>query len=199
VNANPEPFTQFHEWYEAAHHVGLPEPSAASLATVGKDGRPSVRVVLVRRFDQRGFVFFTNLQSRKGLELTHGGRPGTPAALNFYWPPLVRQLRIEGLATEVADSEADEYWATRPRGSQLAAWTSPQSLPVPGGRAELEARFAEMERKYAGVDVPRPSFWSGFRLVPDRIEFWEGRENRLHVRTLYRREGSGWIVETLGP
>ncbi len=199
MNANPDPIALFHEWYDAAHHVGLPEPSAASLATVAEDGRPSVRVVLVRRFDERGFVFFTNLQSRKGTELKRADGKGAPVSLNFYWPPLVRQLRIDGVASPIADSEADDYWATRPRGSQIAAWASPQSWPVAGGRTELESRFAEMERKYAGAEVPRPPYWSGFRVVPEQIEFWEGRENRLHVRTRYRREGSGWIAETLGP
>ena len=195
----PDPIPLIQEWYEAAHHVGLPEPTAASLATVAEDGRPSVRVVLVRRFDERGFVFFTNLRSRKGRDLGGGHMNGRPAALNFYWPPMVRQLRIEGTASPIADSEADDYWVTRPRGSQIAAWASPQSEPVPGGRADIEARYAEFERKFEGRDVPRPPFWSGFRVIPERIEFWEGRENRLHVRTLYRRDGSTWVVETLGP
>jgi pyridoxamine 5'-phosphate oxidase len=197
--ATPDPIAQFQEWFEAAHHVGLPEPSAAALATVGEDGRPSVRVVLVRRFDERGFVFFTNLESHKGRDLGGGRVNGRPVAINFYWPPLVRQLRIEGTASPISDAEADDYWGTRPRGSQIAAWASPQSEPVPGGRAEIEARYAAMERKFEGREVPRPPYWSGLRVIPEQIEFWEGRENRLHVRTRYRREGSTWIEETLGP
>jgi pyridoxamine 5'-phosphate oxidase len=199
MNQTLDPIARFHEWFEAAHHVGLPEPSAAALATVDEDGRPSVRVVLVRRFDDRGFVFFTNLESQKGRDLGSGRLSGRPVAINFYWPPMVRQLRIEGTASPISDAEADDYWVTRPRGSQIAAWASPQSEPVPGGRAEIEARYTEMERKFDGRDVPRPPHWSGLRVVPERIEFWEGRENRLHVRTLYRREGSKWIEETLGP
>jgi pyridoxamine 5'-phosphate oxidase len=199
VTPSPDPIALFQEWFEAAHHVGLPEPSAAALATVASDGRPSVRVVLVRRFDERGFVFFTNMRSHKARDLGEGRTAGRPAAINFYWHPLVRQLRIEGTTEPITDAEADDYWVTRPRGSQIAAWASPQSEPVPGGRAEIEARYAEMERKFEGRDVPRPPFWSGFRMIPERIEFWEGRESRLHVRTLYRREGSKWVVETLGP
>jgi pyridoxamine 5'-phosphate oxidase len=187
----------FEEWLRAAGSVGLPEPSAAALATCGADGRPSVRMVLVRGADRDGFVFYTNLESRKGRELS-GARP-VPASLCFYWPPLARQVRIEGMASPVTDAEADTYWTTRARASQIAAWASPQSRPLPEGRAELDRRFAEMERRFEGSPVPRPSFWSGFRLAPDRIEFWEGRENRLHDRLLYRRQAGAWTIETLAP
>ena len=193
----PDPISLFEEWFEAASRVVLPEPSAAALATTGPDGRPSVRMVLVRAMDRKGFVFYTNLESRKGLELGEAGP--APVSLCFYWPPLARQIRIEGVASPVTGPEADAYWATRPRSSQVAAWASPQSRPLPGGRAELDRRFAEMDRKFAGAPVPRPPFWSGYRVVPDRIEFWVGRENRLHDRLLFRREGGAWTLETLAP
>jgi len=198
VSTRSDPIALFQDWLEAAHHVGLPEPSAAALATVGADGQPSARMILLRGIDERGFVFFTNLMSRKGRELL---RPGLAplASLCFYWPPLARQVRVEGRAEQIADSEADEYWATRPRGNQVAAYASPQSEPLPGGRRELETRFAEWERRLPAKDIPRPEFWSGFRVVPRSVEFWEGRENRLHRRVLYIKSDAGWDETTLAP
>ena len=199
MNPTPDPMALFREWFEAAHHVGLIEPTAASLATVGPDGRPTARVVLVRGLDERGFVFYTNFQSRKGHELGDGKTSGAPACLCFWWPPQARQVRIEGTVEPVTAAEADAYWASRPRGHQVAAWASPQSTPLPGGRDDLERRFREMDASLPAERIPRPPYWSGFRVIADEIEFWEGRENRLHVRTLYRREGNGWTASTLAP
>lgn len=193
-----DPMALFQEWFEAAHHIGLPEPSAAALATVDPEGRPSIRTVLVRGIDERGFAFFTNLESRKGRELL-ACPDGAPACLNFYWPPVARQVRIEGLATPVPVAEADAYWASRPRGHQVAAYASPQSQVVTGGRKELEVRFAEWDKKLPRANIPRPDFWSGFRLVPGTIEFWQGRENRLHERILYRREDGRWVSAIVAP
>jgi pyridoxamine 5'-phosphate oxidase len=193
-----DPMVLFQEWYQEAHHVGLPEPSAAGLATVDPSGRPSIRTVLVRGIDARGFAFYTNLRSRKGRELL--ARPeGAPACLNFYWPPVARQVRVEGIAQPVPAAESDAYWASRPRGHQVAAYASPQSEELPGGRKELETRFAEWDRKLPRSNIPRPDFWAGFRLVPETIEFWQGRENRLHERILYRRESGRWVAAVLGP
>jgi len=203
VSAHPDPIALFQEWFQAAHKVGLPEPSAAALATVGSDGQPSTRMVLARGVDERGIVFYTNFQSRKGQELGSGrsgsAKGGVKTSLCFYWPPLNRQVRIEGEAVPVTDAEADAYWATRPRAHQVAAWASPQSQVLPGGRADLEKRYAEMDHRLPRENVPRPPFWSGFRVTPSKIEFWEGKPNRLHERTLYRREGSGWAAVTLAP
>ncbi|MGH7680929.1 MAG: pyridoxamine 5'-phosphate oxidase [Candidatus Eiseniibacteriota bacterium] len=194
-----DPLALFREWFEAAAKTDLPEPSAVALATVGADGRPSARMVLARGVDAHGIVFYTNAESRKGRELggAHGG--GAPVSLCFYWPPLARQVRIEGIASPVSGAEADRYWASRPRAHQVAAWASPQSRPLPGGRDELARHFEEMDRKLPQTNVPRPPHWTGFRVVPAAIEFWQGRDNRLHDRTLYTRHGDGWKAVTLGP
>ena len=199
MSPQPDPIALFQEWFDAAHKVGLPEPSAAALATVGSDGQPSVRMVLARGVDNRGIVFYTNFQSRKGQELGGGRLSAVKASLCFYWPPLTRQVRIEGVADPISDAEADAYWATRPRPHQVAAWASPQSQELAGGRADLERRFAEMDQRLPKEHVPRPPYWSGFRITPSRIEFWEGKANRLHERTLYRREGTSWSAVTLAP
>lgn len=194
-----DPLALFREWFDAAGKTALPEPAAVALATVGTGGRPSVRMVLARGVDARGIVFYTNIESRKGHELGGGRGEGVPVSLCFYWPPLTRQVRVEGVASRVSDAEADRYWASRPRPHQIAAWASPQSRPLAEGHDELMRRYAEMDRKLPPSNVPRPPYWTGFRVVPTEIEFWEGRENRLHDRTLYTRDGDGWAAVTLGP
>ena len=200
----PDPIGLFREWSALARRSDIKEPDAAALATTDPKGRnPSVRMVLVRSADERGFVFYTNLESRKGRELlVHGGKgarssEGAPAALCFWWPPLEKQVRVEGRATLVSEAEADAYWGTRARPSQVAAWASKQSAEL-GSRVELEAKFRDLAASLPDP-VPRPPFWTGFRLVPRLIEFWEGRPHRLHHRVLYARQGRGWVTTILNP
>jgi pyridoxamine 5'-phosphate oxidase len=197
TEALTDPIALFKDSFARAQRTDralLPEPSAMSLATVGEDGSPSLRIVLLKGVDDHGFVFYTNLESRKGRDL----RARPRAALCFYWSALDLQIRISGGVTPVPEAEADEYFASRPRGSQIGAWASRQSsvIETPG---DLDARVARYEREFEGRDVPRPPFWSGFRVDPEEIEFWRNRANRLHDRTLYTREGGGWRVETLYP
>jgi pyridoxamine 5'-phosphate oxidase len=191
-----DPFEQFAEWFREAQAAVPVDPNAMVLSTVGAEGRPSSRVVLLKDFDHEGFVFYGNLESRKFREL----RAHPWAALNFHWKPLEKQVRIEGGVTQVADQEADAYFATRPRGSQIGAWASRQSEPLPS-RAVLEAAVNEVEARYPGKDVPRPPYWSGFRLAPDRIEFWKSGQFRLHDREVFRRTSADapWTVERLYP
>lgn len=190
----PEMLQQFERWHARARRAGLNEPDAAILSTVDERGRPTARTVLVRRVSAEGFVFYTNLRSRKGLQL---GRVPF-AALTFYWMPLGLQVLAEGPASRVSDDEADAYWATRPRQSQLGAWASEQSQPL-ASRWALLRRYAALARKFAGRPVPRPPHWSGFQLRPDRVEFWRARPFRLHERICYERQGSRWIRQLLNP
>jgi pyridoxamine 5'-phosphate oxidase len=172
----------------------LPEPTAFALGTVDASGQPSVRIVLLKDVDERGFVFYTNFESRKGRELLASRR----AAMCFHWQLLEEQVRVEGSVQPVSDAEADAYFASRARGSQIGAWASIQSQPMESA-SDLDARVAEIEKKFAGGPVPRPPHWSGFRIVPARIEFWKNMPSRLHVRNLYTRVASGWRMQLLYP
>jgi pyridoxamine 5'-phosphate oxidase len=191
-----EPLARFLELLEQATAIPrdrLPEPTAFALATCA-DGQPSVRMLLLKHADENGFVFYTNFESRKGRELLANSK----AAMCFHWQPMEIQVRVEGRVAPVEGAEADAYFASRGRGSQIGAWASQQSRTI-GDEDLLERRVAEFERKFEGTPVPRPPYWSGFRLLPQRIEFWKGMPNRLHRRELYLRRDEGWSVEVLFP
>ena len=189
-----DPLALFDKWFAEARAAELSDPEAMALATVNEAGRPSVRMVLLKGHGQDGFVFYTNEESAKGRELAR--HPN--AALLFHWKSLRRQVRLEGAVARVSNAEADAYFATRARDSQLGAWASDQSRPL-ANRSTFEARFEEMKRRFEGRDVPRPPNWGGYRLVPDRIEFWTDREHRLHERRLFVRDGDSWTEGLLYP
>jgi pyridoxamine 5'-phosphate oxidase len=188
-----DPLRQFGVWMVEAIHAQVPEPTAMSLATVGADGRPAGRIVLLKGVDPRGFVFYTNYASRKGREL----EANPLAALTFLWKELERQVRIEGTVEKVSGAESDEYFATRPLGSRVGAWASPQSEVI-ADRAWLERRWAELATQH-GEQPPRPPHWGGYRVRPDYLEFWQGRRSRLHDRVAYTREADGWKIARLAP
>ena len=189
-----DPIALFAAWYDEALNCGIKNPTAMTLATVDGEGRPSARMVLLKGFDEHGFVFYTNTESRKADALAANPR----AALCFYWPPLDRSVRVEGAVSPVGDAEADEYFASRPRQAQIGAWASAQSRPMKG-RFALEREVARFAAKYAIGAVPRPPHWSGYRIGPGRIEFWREGMFRLHDRLVFHRAGDGWATERLFP
>ncbi len=191
---DPDPIRQFRAWFEPRAASGVPEATAMTLATAARDGRPAGRTVLLKDVSQRGFTFFTNYGSPKVRQLVENPR----ASLVFYWPEVHRQVIVAGSVAKVSEQESDAYFRTRPRGSQLGAWASQQSERLES-REAMERRVAELDRQYAGREVPRPPFWGGFRLTPERFEFWQGRVDRLHDRFRYRSGGKNWVIERLFP
>lgn len=195
TDLNPNPVQQFKKWFEQAIAAQLPEPNAMTIATATKDGKPTARMVLLKDFDDRGFVFYTNYESHKGQQLTENPQ----AALVFWWAELERQVRIEGQVTQVSAQESDEYFHSRPLNSQLGAWVSHQSQEIASYEV-LEQRLAQLQAKYAEQVIPRPAHWGGFRVIPREIEFWQGRPSRLHDRLLYLQQSDrSWLIKRLSP
>jgi pyridoxamine 5'-phosphate oxidase len=196
TDLDPDPFAQFERWFDAAKAAGMAMPEVMTVATTGLDGEVAARVSLLKSFDHRGFVFFTNYNSRKAKQIHDNPR----AALVFWWQSLERQVRVEGAVVRTTEDESDAYFATRPRGSQLGAWASEQSR-VLAGRGALDARFEELSTTYKDVPIPRPPHWGGYRVIPLLFEFWQGRSDRLHDRFQYRLRSDvkDWVVERLSP
>jgi pyridoxamine 5'-phosphate oxidase len=194
ADLDPNPIAQFGTWMQQALAANLREPNAMTLATVDADGRPSARIVLLKEFDSRGFVFYTNYGSRKGRELSADSH----ACLLFFWTDLERQVRIDGIATRVSREESEEYFRTRPPGSQIGAWASKQSS-VLTSRESLEAEVERYTREFSGRDVPVPAWWGGYRVDPYALEFWQGRPSRLHDRLRYHRDADQWRIDRLSP
>jgi len=192
---DPNPFKQFQYWFEQVIDTGIAEPNAMSLSTVDETGQPWLRTVLLKLYDERGFVFFTNYESRKSIQIANNPR----VALLFPWVGLARQVLITGQASRIPTSESLRYFATRPRGSQIGAWASPQSQVI-SSRSLLDIKIAEMTRKFANGQIPLPDFWGGYRVEPDMIEFWQGRDSRLHDRFRYQLDANGeWLIDRLAP
>ena len=195
ASMDPDPMRQFDAWFKHVERIGLELPNSVVLATAGSDGRPSARYVLIKDYDEKGFVFYSRADSPKGRQLTENPR----AALVFYWKPVYRQIRVEGAVEIVSATEAQQYFRTRPYGSRISARLAPQSSEVPG-RDFLEQRHAELDREFKGGEVPAPESWTGYRVVPDTLEFWQGRPDRLHDRLVYRRADAGrWTISRLAP
>jgi len=194
LDVDLNPFVQFHQWFHEATQAELPEPNAMVLATASPDGKPSARVVLLKGFDERGFVFYTNYEGRKSVELTANPQ----AAIVFFWGELERQMRIEGTVEKTTKQESEEYFKSRPIESRLSAWASKQSSVIPS-RSYLERKMSDLNSRYGNREVPLPPFWGGFRLDPQVFEFWQSRENRLHDRVRYALQGGVWHIERLSP
>jgi pyridoxamine 5'-phosphate oxidase len=188
------PFVIFRDWYQEAVDTGITDPTIMTLATVDGEGKPAARIVLLKSFDEKGFVFYTNYRSRKGLELEKNPR----AALVLHWRETGHQVRIEGVTEKVPALASDRYFKSRPRGSQLGAWASEQSHVIPS-KASLDESLKRWEREFLDKPVPRPPYWGGYRLVPDKIEFWSHRENRMHERLLFERTARDWTLKRLAP